>query len=147
MDVLVSIVTSKIFLLAFLSWICAQILKLLLYFRTHRRINLRLLVGAGGMPSAHSALVSSLATSIGLTEGWDSTLFLLSLALALIIMTDATGVRRAAGQQAAILNEMMDDFYQHHPIKPGRLKELLGHTPVQVIVGAVLGIILTSIFY
>lgn len=139
--------TSKIFCATTLSWAVAQGLKVLIYFWKHHKINFRLFVGTGGMPSSHSAFVSCLATSIGLEAGWGSPVFMLALGVALIVMTDAAGVRRAAGQQAQILNEIMDDLYSSKPIPQKRLKELLGHTPVQVIVGAFLGISIGLLFF
>jgi acid phosphatase family membrane protein YuiD len=129
------------------AWTLAQGLKVLIYYLRNRKINFRLFVGTGGMPSSHSAFVSCLAASIGLEAGWGSPVFLLSLGMALVIMSDAAGVRRAAGQQAQILNEMMDDIYRSRPIPHQKLKELLGHTPVQVIVGALLGVGVALLFY
>jgi acid phosphatase family membrane protein YuiD len=99
------------------------------------------------MPSSHSAFVCCLATAIGLETGWGSPVFLLSVGIALVIMTDAAGVRRAAGQQAKILNEIMDDLNRNKPVPQRRLKELLGHTPVQVFVGAFLGIGIALLMY
>jgi acid phosphatase family membrane protein YuiD len=131
--------TLKIFYVTTLAWVIAQGMKVLIYYIRIRKINFRLFVGTGGMPSSHSALVSCLATTIGLETSWDSPVFLLALGMALVIMSDAAGVRRAAGQQAKILNEIMDDFYRSKPFAHQRLKELLGHTPVQVLVGAFIG--------
>ncbi len=122
------------------AWAVAQGLKVAIYYVRHRRFNFRLFVGTGGMPSSHSAFVSCLATAIGIETGWNSPVFLLAVGVALVIMTDAAGVRRAAGQQAKILNEIMDDLYSSKPVPPEKLKELLGHTPTQVFVGAFLGI-------
>ncbi len=120
---------------------------MLLYWYRHHKINFRLFVGTGGMPSSHSAFVSSLATAIGLEAGWTAPVFMLSVGMALVIMSDAAGVRRSAGQQAQILNEIMDDLYKSKPVPHTRLKELLGHTPVQVFVGAFLGIATAFLFY
>jgi len=139
--------SSKILLATTLAWFVAQGFKVLLYWYRHHKINFRLFVGTGGMPSSHSAFVSSLSTSIGLETGWTSPVFLLSLGMALVIMSDAAGVRRAAGQQAEILNEIMDDLYKSKPVPRQRLKELLGHTPVQVFVGAFVGVATALLFY
>lgn len=147
MNALHEIVSAKIFYVTALGWAVAQGLKVFIYFWRYRRINFRLFVGTGGMPSSHSAFVSCLATCIGLTAGWSSPVFLLALGVAVVIMSDAAGVRRAAGQQAKILNEIMDDFYSSRSVPPKRLKELLGHTPVQVFVGAALGIGTALAFY
>lgn len=139
--------TIKILYVTTLAWAVAQGWKVLLYYVRHRKINFRLFVGTGGMPSSHSAFVSCLATSIGIESGWNSPVFLLSVGMALVIMTDAAGVRRAAGQQAKILNEIMDDLYSSKPVPQQKLKELLGHTPTQVFVGAFLGIGLAFAYY
>lgn len=147
MNPLSEIVNSKIFSATCTAWTVAQGLKVLIYFYKHHRINFRLFVGTGGMPSSHSAFVSCMATTIGLDAGWNSPVFLLALGIAVVIMSDAAGVRRAAGQQAKILNEIMEDFYSSRPVPPQRLKELLGHTPIQVFVGAFIGIGIGFFFY
>ena len=139
--------TIRIFYSTTLAWVIAQGLKVLIYWIRNHKINFRLFVGTGGMPSSHSAFVSCLATTIGLESGWDSPAFFLAVGMATIIMTDAAGVRRAAGQQAKILNEIMDDFYSSKPFAQQRLRELLGHTPVQVLVGALLGVLIGLGFY
>jgi uncharacterized protein len=141
------IISAKIFWVTTVAWVIAQGWKVLLYYFRHHKINFRLFVGTGGMPSSHSALVSCLSTTIGCETGWNSPIFLLSLGMALIIMSDAAGVRRAAGLQAKILNEIVDDMYTSKPFPHKRLKELLGHTPVQVFVGAFLGIAVGLVFY
>lgn len=139
--------TFKILYVTSLAWAVAQGLKVLIYYVRNRKFNFRLFVGTGGMPSSHSAYVCSLATALGIETGWDSPVFLLSVGMAIVIMTDAAGVRRAAGQQAKILNEIMEDLNRSKPVPQQRLKELLGHTPVQVIVGAFLGIAIAAVFY
>jgi acid phosphatase family membrane protein YuiD len=138
---------SKIFMVVTIAWVLAQGFKVLNYYFKHHKINFRLFVGTGGMPSSHSSFVTSLATAIGFESGFDSSVFYLAMGMALIIMSDAAGVRRAVGQQATILNEMMDDLYQDKPIPPTRVKELLGHTPTQVFAGAFLGIAVAVLFY
>lgn len=141
-DVILTILQNKIFLATILAWLVAQTLKIIIYARKNRRINFRLLLGSGGMPSSHSATVMALCTTVGRVEGWHTSLFIVSLIFAIIIMTDAVGVRRAVGQQARILNIMVDELYEKGTISERRLKELLGHTPVEVFVGAGLGIII-----
>ncbi|NLV91644.1 MAG: divergent PAP2 family protein [Firmicutes bacterium] len=130
----------------FVAWFVAQVLKTVLHAFRHRQLDLRRLVGAGGMPSSHSALVCSLSTAVALKEGIDSTLFAISVVLSLIVMYDAAGVRRAAGRQARILNQMVVDFYQNRELHPERLKELLGHTPYEVLAGALLGIAIPLLY-
>ena len=139
--------TIRIFYATSLAWFVAQGLKVLIYWIRNHKISFRLFVGTGGMPSSHSAFVSCLATTIGLEAGWDSPVFFLALGMDTIIMTDAAGVRRAAGQQAKILNEIMEDFYSSKPFAQQKLRELLGHTPFQVLVGALLGICVGLGFY
>lgn len=97
--------------------------------------------GAGGMPSTHSALSVCVAVTIGFKEGWDSTLFALALIISFIIMADAAGVRRATGEQAKVLNKIILEFFEERKIRDKRLKELVGHTPFEVIVGAFIGVI------
>ena len=118
----------------------AQILKCFINLVFHKPVDFRLLVHTGGMPSSHSALVASVATSIGLIDGFKSTLFAVAFAQAAIVMYDAAGLRRAAGKMAGILNRITEDLYIHRPEHvPDRLRELLGHTPVEVIAGALFG--------
>jgi uncharacterized protein len=147
MNAMTHIVTSKIFYISIIAWIIAQGMKVLIYYFRYHKINFRLFVGSGGMPSSHSTLVSCLATTIGLEAGWNSPVFLLALGMAMVIMTDAAGVRRAAGQQAKILNEIMDNMSQSKPFSQQRLKELIGHTPVQVLVGAFIGVVVGLALY
>ncbi len=101
--------------------------------------------GAGGMPSTHSALSVSVAVSIGYKEGWESTIFALALTTAIIVMADAAGVRRATGEQAKVLNRIIIEFFEEIKIRDERLKEFIGHTPFEVIVGAIIGLIIATI--
>jgi len=118
----------------------AQIIKFFFHLIVKRKVDLRLFTTTGGMPSAHSACVVGLSSIVGFQEGFDSLIFAIAMTFALIIMYDAAGLRRAAGKTAACLNRMMDDFYQHNTQQMGeKLKELLGHTPFEVFVGAVWG--------
>ena len=119
----------------------AQVIKFFIFTIKSRKVNHKIFTTTGGMPSSHSAGVMGLATAVGLIEGFDSVLFAISVGFALITMYDAAGVRRAAGKTAACLNKMMDDFYKHDvQAIGGKLKELLGHTPFEVIMGALFGI-------
>jgi acid phosphatase family membrane protein YuiD len=123
-----------------LPWITAQILKVVIELLWRRKLNLRLLTSAGGMPSSHSALVCGLATAIAIHDGAGSSMFALSIVLAMVVMYDAAGIRRWASIQARILNQIIDELFQGHPISEIRLREILGHTPIQVVAGAALGI-------
>ena len=109
------------------------------YART-RRWNLRRFVETGGMPSSHAASVSALTASVGLENGFRSLLFGVTLYFSLVVMYDAAGLRRAAGRQAAILNRLIEEHFQHPERETQRLMELLGHTPLEVLVGALLGV-------
>lgn len=120
----------------------AQLIKFVTVLLRDRRIDVRTLVTTGGMPSSHSALVTGLATSVGLTEGFTSTIFDVALVLAMVVMYDAAGVRRAAGKQARIINQIIFDLQHSLSFQESRLKELLGHTPLEVIGGALLGIVI-----
>ena len=127
---------------ALVACISAQALKLVFEFAQHRSINPKVLVETGGMPSAHSALVTALACGVGQTIGWGTPAFAVTAVFAVIVMYDAAGVRQAAGKQAKILNQILDELFQENSeFNEDRLKELLGHTPVQVIVGSALGVI------
>ena len=136
---------------AFLAWMTAQFTKMICAMCLRKGMDFRYFVSTGGMPSAHSATVTGLATSMGITEGFDSAAFVISLCFAIITMFDASTVRRAAGQQARLLNEMIDELFKDHAISQRRLKELLGHTRLEVfmgmIVGILVGLIITSAYY
>jgi len=136
-----NIIHNQALLVALVACAIAQALKFLVYLVQHRTLNLRALVETGGMPSAHSAFVTALATGVGQVAGWDSMEFAIATVFAFIVMYDAAGVRQAVGKQARILNQIIDEIFQEgHTLNEDRLKELLGHTPVQVIVGSLLGI-------
>ena len=138
----------EVILVAFSGIVTAQIIKFLLHLIIKRSMDLRLFTTTGGMPSSHSAGVMGLSTAVGLIKGFDSIEFAIALGYAFIVMYDAAGVRRAAGKQAACLNKMMEDFY-HHDLQSvgGKLKELLGHTPFEVFVGAIFGICFAYLFH
>jgi len=134
------ILQNRVLIVALIACLLAQVLKLLFELIRHRKINIRVLVETGGMPSSHSALVTALACGIGQTLGWASPAFAVTTVFAVIVMYDAAGVRQAAGKQAKILNQIIDELFREKPeFNEDRLKELLGHTPVQVIVGSMLG--------
>ena len=124
-----------------LGAVIAQLIKFFTLLIRERRIDVRTLVTTGGMPSSHTALVTGLATSVGLLEGFNSVIFDVSLVLAMVVMYDAAGVRRAAGKQARIINQIIFDLQHSLSFKESHLKELLGHTPLEVIGGAILGIL------
>ena len=136
-----NIFNIHVLLVALIACFAAQALKLLIELIKNGKVSVSVLVTTGGMPSAHSALVTALAAGVGQTIGWDSPEFALATVFAIIVMYDAAGVRLAAGKQARILNQVIDEMFQDHPeIAAERLKELLGHTPFQVIAGSALGV-------
>ena len=134
------IFTNRILWAAVISWAIAQILKIFTSLRTERRIDWSKIMGPGGMPSSHSAFVTSLAMGVGLSEGWDSAMFAVSFVFAAVVMYDAAGVRRAAGRQARVLNQLMTIMLKQGHVPATKLRELLGHTPFEVVMGALLGI-------
>jgi uncharacterized protein len=135
-----TILDNRILVASFIAWAIAQLSKTIYDVFRYRKLRLSRLVSAGGMPSSHSALVMSLATATGRVVGVDSAAFAISLVLAAIVMYDAAGVRRAVSIQARLLNQMIDEAFQGKPFAEQRLRELIGHTPTQVIVGALLGV-------
>lgn len=131
---------NRILVASFIAWAIAQLSKTVYELIRYRELKLSRLVSSGGMPSSHSALVMGLATATGRIAGLESASFAISLVLAVIVMYDAAGVRRAVSIQARILNQMIDEAFQGKPFAEKRLRELIGHTPTQVIVGGLLGV-------
>lgn len=123
------------------AWFAAQVLKIVITLARTHRLDLRLITASGGMPSSHSALVTGLATAVARLNGLGSTDFAIAAAFAGVVMYDASGVRQAVSKQARILNFMMDDFFHERGIDAKRLGELIGHTPIEVLIGALLGIL------
>ena len=118
---------------------------MILFYITEKKCDVGRFFGAGGMPSTHSALSMSVAVSIGYMEGWDSALFALALTIAIIVMADAAGVRRATGEQAKVLNKIILEFFEEIKIRDKRLREFIGHTPFEVIVGAIVGFAIATV--
>lgn len=132
---------------ALVGMLVAQVLKSVFIYIKEAQVNLNSLFSSGGMPSSHATMVSSLTTAIGLQVGWTSSLFCICVVFSLVVIYDAAGVRRAAGKQAAILNQILDDL-KIGKYSEGKLTELLGHTPLEVIAGILLGIgIAFSLYY
>jgi len=138
------IIGNRVLLIALLACFLAQGVKLIVALVRNHKLNLRLLTTTGGMPSAHSAFVAALAMGVGQIQGFASTEFAIASVFAFIVMYDAAGVRQAAGKQARVLNQIVDElFSENHSFNENPLKELLGHTPFQVIVGSILGIMVS----
>lgn len=130
---------------AFLSWTIAQCTKMLCGVYRTRRLDFNYLVSTGGMPSAHSALAIGMATAIGLVSGFDTPVFMVAMVFATVTMFDASTVRHAAGLQAKLLNEMLDELFKEHHLSEHKLKELLGHTRLEVLMGAIVGMLTAMI--
>jgi len=134
-----AVLSNKTIVVPTVAWFIAQAIKVIGTIISEKRLDFTRLVGSGGMPSSHSSLVVSLSTVVGKNHGWDSSLFGITVAFALIVMYDDAGIRRAAGKQARVLNKLI--FSHNHKIHfDEKLKELLGHTPLEVFMGAVLGL-------
>ena len=146
MERITGIIGNDILLTALGGWLAAQVIKVILVFITSHKLDFRRLTGSGGMPSSHSSITMSLTMSIGFVHGFDSALFAVAMILTFVVMYDASGVRRSAGQQAAILNKLVESVVKaDFPGTEKKLKELLGHTPIEVFGGAILGIIIAII--
>ena len=137
---------NKFLIVPFIGWCCIQLFKFITDFVINRKPNFRRLFGAGGMPSSHSAVVATLTTLIGKEYGLGSGIFAVSFIFSLIVMYDAAGVRRAAGKQATILNKLVENYPNSNVIVTEKLVEVLGHTPFQVLIGAVIGILVGTLY-
>ncbi|MDM8533269.1 divergent PAP2 family protein [Clostridiaceae bacterium HSG29] len=146
MNYFIEVFGNDILFSGFIAWLIAQVLKIFTDFYKNRKMDVTRIVGSGGMPSSHSSLVMGLSTAVGLKHGWGSDLYVISLIFSLIVMYDASGVRRAVGKQASLLNRIIKDLYKHKRILEGELKELVGHTPKEVFAGAILGIIVANYY-
>ena len=142
MSIFSQIVEHKALVIPIAAWIIAQILKTIIQSLRDKHFNIRYLVSAGGMPSAHTALVCALATTIGILYSVSSGLFAISVVLAVVVMYDATGVRQAVDKQSAVLNHLLDNFPKTQREFEFILRQLVGHTRLQVAMGAILGILL-----
>ncbi|MCK5450919.1 MAG: divergent PAP2 family protein [Candidatus Omnitrophica bacterium] len=138
---------NKCVVAAFCGWFIAQVIKVVRGVILERRFNFKWFVGTGGMPSSHAAGVTALTTAVGLYEGVHTALFAITLMFTIIVICDAQGVRRSTGQQAEVLNTIMDDIYWKKKIQEDKLKELVGHTPIQVFIGIFLGLIVAFSLY
>lgn len=146
-DIYLQIIRNKVLMTTVSAWLIAQTLKVFIGIIRQKRFDFRWFIGTGGMPSSHTAGASCLAWSVGLESGFSSVLFALAAAFVLMVMFDAQVFRRAAGRQARILNKITDDIYWQGQIREGRLRELMGHTPLEVIAGFILGIVIAIVSY
>ena len=141
MEDIQKLVTNKYLYVPLLLWFCIQVFKVICDLVKTKKFNFKRIMGAGGMPSSHTAVVTSLAMLVGKSEGFDSAMFAVALVFAMVVMYDAAGVRRAAGKQAHLLNKIIETPGLTGVEVQERLVEVLGHTPIQVIVGAAIGVI------
>ena len=146
MNTFTDFIQNKYIYIPILLWCGIQLFKLLYDLVTTKKFNFKRILGAGGMPSSHSAVVTSLATLIGKNIGVGTPMFAMALIFAFVVMYDAAGVRRAAGKQARLLNKIVETPGLSGLEVSERLVEVLGHTPLQVVVGAVIGVVAGLIF-
>ena len=147
MQVLVEILNNKVLIIPFLVLIITQVFKTIYFSIKNKKLDLFTLLTTGGLPSSHSSLVSSLATVVLKVNGAGSAEFAIAVILAIIVMYDASGIRKAAGEHAKILNEMMEEKEYYSSKEYKKLKELLGHTKLEVFIGLLTGIFLTIVLY
>ena len=136
---------NRVLIAAVTGWFIGQFLKFPFEYLINKRWNWRIMFGAGGLPSSHSALVTAVSLTIGIQEGFNTALFALASSIAMIVIYDAAGVRRQAGIHAERINEIMKNFIESRHFEENDLKEMLGHTPFEVITGILLGIIITFV--
>ncbi len=146
MEIIEQLLSNRILLTGAIAWATAQILKTIIHAIVNKSLDPRRLFGDGGMPSAHSATVTAITISAGIVEGFDSPIFAVALIFAFVVMHDAMGVRLETGKQAKVLNDLMDLFYTEGTPEQ-KLKEFVGHTPMQVISGFILGIVVACISF
>lgn len=147
MQVLIEILNNKVLVIPFLVLIITQVFKTIYFSIKNKKLDLFTMLTTGGLPSSHSSLVSSLATVVLKVNGAGSAEFAIAVILAIIVMYDASGIRKAAGEHAKILNEMMEEKEYYSSKEYKKLKELLGHTKLEVFIGLLTGIFLTIVLY
>lgn len=146
MDIILGVIGNNVIRAAILAWACAQLIKVVLTLAISKRFDSTRVLGSGGMPSSHSAMVCAMVTAIGFHEGVGSSMFALAICFAGVVMYDAAGVRRSTGRNAAVINRLIEDLGKDGFVfTEERLKELVGHTPIQVFAGALLGILIGTL--
>ena len=144
---LTALLSNYTLLAGLIAWFIAQTVKVPLEYIQTRHWNWSLLLRAGGMPSSHSALVTGVAHAIGLFVGFDSAIFAIAATLAIVVVYDATGIRRQAGMHAAVINTMIEELASGHPLKGEQLREVLGHTPLESLGGVLLGLAVAQVMW
>lgn len=145
MSVVLEILSNRVIQAAALAWAIAQGLKVVLTFAISRKFDRTRVFGSGGMPSSHSAMTCAMLMVVGFHEGFTSSLFALAFCFSGVVMYDAAGVRRSTGKNAAVINRLIDRLYTDGSFDEEHLKELVGHTPVQVLAGALLGVLVGTL--
>ncbi|MBF0595645.1 MAG: divergent PAP2 family protein [Candidatus Omnitrophica bacterium] len=145
--VFIQLAHNRILWITVIVWITGQGVKIIANLLRGRRFNFRWIIRTGGMPSSHAAGVTALSVCCGLEYGFQSGMFALASIFAMVTMFDAQGVRRSAGEQAEVLNKVIDDMYWHKKIDMGRIREFVGHSPMQVLAGLVLGLGMAIFLY
>ena len=146
MSLIVDLITNKIILSVICAYTISSLIKIAVVFILNNKFDFRVFIRTGGMPSSHTASVSALTTAVYLTEGVTN-LFIVSLVFSSVFIFDAVSFRRAAGKQAEIINKIVEDYKYFKKLKTKRLYELLGHTPKQVLIGVVLGILIARLIF
>jgi acid phosphatase family membrane protein YuiD len=139
--------SNTVLIAALVAWVIAQAIKVPVDYLRHRHWNWAILLNPGGMPSSHAALVTAAAHAIGLFFGFGTPLFALAVVVAIVVVYDATGIRRQAGLQAALINAMIRDLAGGHPLKSEKLREVLGHTPLEALGGVLLGLVTAQVIW
>jgi len=147
MEYLIELFDNGILRAAVVSWAIAQLLKVVIAFIRVRRLDIGLMLSTGGMPSSHTAFMVAMTTAVGIREGFGTSAFAIAAAITVVVMSDAAGVRRAAGKQAKVINTIVENIKNTGVVFDKKLKELLGHTPIEVACGAVLGIVVAWVMY
>ncbi|MBR6729310.1 MAG: divergent PAP2 family protein [Clostridia bacterium] len=148
LDLVKELISNKPLVAAVLGWFIAQVLKVVIVRIREKRFDISRMIGSGGMPSSHSAFVVALTTAVAWECGLSSPLFAICVVVSFVVMYDASGVRRETGRQAEILNDIIENFGTSTPEQKGKqLKELIGHSPIEVTAGAVLGVLIGILMY
>ena len=141
-----SIIYNPVFVTVVIAWFLAQLLKIFTAYPEERRLKPAMFFSSSGMPSSHTSMIMSATTTIGITEGFDTVIFGLALVFSLIVMYDAAGVRYETGKQATIINFLIEEIKEHQEFHVEKLKELIGHRPIEVLMGALLGVAVSVVY-
>ena len=152
MNIIKDVISNSVLLSALFSWFIAQFLKIIIEIINNRKFTtrdfiFRAILGTGGMPSSHSASVTAIAVSIGMKEGFNTSIFAMAFVLVIIVIRDATGVRLSAGRQAGAINQIQEELYSRYNVSYKKVKEVRGHTPLECFVGVFVGLLVSLGIY